>query len=391
MNAVVETIAAPAAEPAPGTRNAAVAAHARLHHIDALRAIAALLVLWLHVAESYRNLSPQTAASMWVYDSAWSINVGRLGVALFFAISGFVIPFSIRPQAPAPVRDFLLRRAFRIFPLYWLSIPLGIVACHLIWGGRFTFADLLFNLFLLQYAFDHPPAIGLYWTLVVELLFYLACAGLLLVHSIDRYGRIALIAGALIGLHFLSVVLQGMGRFTTFPYLISLWFFHLGIMFWGSLFRAWWEGRLEQPFARAAMWILLGGMTIAYPLYCAFMVHFPFNYYMPYALAIAVFAIGTTLVRITWRPLVWVGEISYSVYLLHPVVFTSLLWALQRTAPDSWWRTRHLGLYVLVTAASTLLLAGWTYRRVELPAIRAGRRLSQRWFGAGVRVAPHVI
>ena len=137
--------------------------------------------------------------------------------------------------------------------------------------------------------------------------------------------------------------------------------------------------------------LLLGGMTIAYPLYCAFMVHFPFNYYMPYALAIAVFAIGTTLVRITWRPLVWVGEISYSVYLLHPVVFTSLLWALQRTAPDSWWRTRHLGLYVLVTAASTLLLAAWTYRRVELPAIRAGRRLSQRWFGAGVRVAPHVI
>jgi peptidoglycan/LPS O-acetylase OafA/YrhL len=78
----------------------------RLRRIDALRGIAALLVVWLHVAESYVGLGP--IDGRWMYEFARSIDVGRVGVVAFFLISGFVIPFSIRIDSPAPVGSFLL-------------------------------------------------------------------------------------------------------------------------------------------------------------------------------------------------------------------------------------------------------------------------------------------
>ncbi|HKE48988.1 MAG TPA: acyltransferase family protein, partial [Rhodanobacteraceae bacterium] len=90
-------------------------AGARLRYIDALRGIAALLVLWLHVANYYRTLSPETAAHVrWLNDFVSTIDIGRIGVVVFFLISGFVVPFSIRADSAAPVQGFAIRRFFRI-------------------------------------------------------------------------------------------------------------------------------------------------------------------------------------------------------------------------------------------------------------------------------------
>ena len=64
----------------------------RFSHIDALRGIAALLVIWLHVSEVFVHISPETAAQgTALYTVAWAVDVGRVGVVVFFAISGFVV------------------------------------------------------------------------------------------------------------------------------------------------------------------------------------------------------------------------------------------------------------------------------------------------------------
>lgn len=364
-------------------RMGAASSASRLHHVDALRAMAALLVVWMHVSEIYFQLSPQTLQSRWVYDWALQLNFGRIGVVVFFAISGFVIPFSLRPGAPAPVRDFLLRRIFRIAPLYWISIPLGAYACHMIWGRPFPLRDMLLDMTLLQEWFGWPAPMGLYWTLALEMLFYLACAVLLFVRRIEDYVWIAVICTALIGVHVVSLILHRQGDFTTIPYLKSLWFFHLGMMFWGTLCRAWTDGRLRDPFARACLWATTGFLLLIYPLGCRLAIGFPLNYYISYPLAAAVFLLGTNVVKMRWRPLVWVGEVSYSVYLMHPIVFNLLLWLLLRMELDSWWRTRHLGVYVAINMALSVGVAALTYRWVEKPAIALGRRLSTRWFPGG--------
>jgi peptidoglycan/LPS O-acetylase OafA/YrhL len=372
---------APPADSAPSSAG-------RLHHVDALRAVAALLVLWMHVSEIYYQLSPATLRSRWLYDGALEINFGRLGVVLFFAISGFVVPFSLRRGSPAPVRDFLLRRVLRIAPLYWLSIPLGAYACHIIWGRSFPPSVMLLDMTLLQEWFGWPAPMGLYWTLALEMLFYLCCAALLYLRRIDDYVWIAIVATGLIAVHVASLALHHRGDFTTIPYLKSLWYFHLGIMFWGTLYRAWTDGRLRDPFSRTCTWAIAFFLLLAYPIYCRFVIALPLNYYAAYPLAIAVFVLGTTIAKIRWRPLVWAGEVSYSIYLMHPIVFNLLLWLLQRAGPDSWWRTRHLGFYLVLNALVTLAVAALTYRWIEKPAIALGRRLSSRWFPAARQPLP---
>ena len=357
----------------------------RLGHIDALRAIAALLVVWMHVSQKFFSISPATLDSRWVYDWSLFLNTGRIGVVLFFAISGFVIPFSIRFDSTAPVREFLLRRFFRIFPAYWLSIPLGILTGTLIWGGDFPLRYVLVNLTLLQYWLDIPSAMGLYWTLVLEVVFYLCCAVLIFARSMENYQRIATLATVLVAIHIAAVVSVRMGNLGG-AFLASLWFFQLGIMFWGTLFRAWYDGRLQSVFPLTCAWIILAFIAVIYPAYFLLVLKFESYYYLPYALAIGIFVLGTTAMKIRFSPLVWIGRISYSIYLLHPVVFNSMLWLVMKTNPNSFWRTRHVATYVIVNTAITIVLASFAYRWVEKPAIEMGRALSLRWFGTRMRV-----
>src|SRR5690242_13049795 len=178
----------------------------RLRYIDALRGIAALLVLWLHVANSYHTLSPETAAhGRWLNDVISEIDIGRIGVVVFFLISGFVIPFSIKPASAAPIAGFVIRRVFRIYPAYWLSVPLAAYVFFWSAGRPFGIGEFVVNLTLLQDIFGVQPAEGVYWTLLVELGFYALCIILLLTRSLFSARRIALLSAALALVHFFGM------------------------------------------------------------------------------------------------------------------------------------------------------------------------------------------
>ncbi|MBR8502000.1 acyltransferase family protein, partial [Burkholderia cenocepacia] len=61
----------------------------RFHHVDAMRAVAVILVIWTHYAERFAPL----AGSQYMLDTLQrSMNFGRVGVVVFFAISGMLIP-----------------------------------------------------------------------------------------------------------------------------------------------------------------------------------------------------------------------------------------------------------------------------------------------------------
>jgi peptidoglycan/LPS O-acetylase OafA/YrhL len=150
--------------------------------VQALRAIAALLVVFVHLSGSSGFEARYLGGSSWF---SWLNLSGNTGVDLFFVISGLIMTVTTWRTfgAPGSPQRFLWRRVTRIYPLYWL-ITTPILALYLVSPDSVN-----------SHA-DHPPSIvasylllpqqGLPlllvgWTLVYEMYFYLLFAlGMLL-------------------------------------------------------------------------------------------------------------------------------------------------------------------------------------------------------------------
>jgi peptidoglycan/LPS O-acetylase OafA/YrhL len=348
----------------------------RFGYIDTLRGLAALLVVWLHASHSFYNLSPATASrSYWLHDFIVSIDIGRIGVVVFFLISGFVIPFSIKPTSSAPIGSFAIRRLFRIFPAYWLSVPLAAFVFYWALGQPFGSRDLLVNLTLLQSFFGVRDAEGVYWTLPVELVFYGLCITLLLLRSLHAPRRIALLCAALMAVHAFGAATFWLGR----PALTlehSFWALNLATMLWGTLYRF-------QPSNDFIATLIFRGLGItivaAMPLATTIVGKWPPIYTVSYALGFIVFIIGVRFIRIESHITDWLGRISYSIYLFHPIIYQPMVTWLRELPATSAWRTQHLATYLAATILLTLAVATLIFRFVEEPMIRLGHRLATRY------------
>ncbi|MEO7063296.1 MAG: acyltransferase [Dokdonella sp.] len=354
----------------------------RLRHIDALRAIAALLVVWLHVTQVYVKVDGDTAiGGRWLYDVAQNFDFGRIGVITFFLVSGFVIPFSMRPSQGAPIGSFLIKRFFRIYPVYWLSIPMGAFATYWLWGQPFGVRDLLINLTLLQDLVGAQAAQGVYWTLLVEIGFYLLCVALFLTGNLFNPIRIGLLAVFFGLVHSLAISSLWLGK-PLMGLTPSFWCLHLSLMLCGTLYRYCMATPTPTPGlanARKLLACLLVYYLVVFPA-GAIWVHGLFhNYAVSGALGLMLFVVGISVVRIKTAVTDRLGAISYSIYLFHLVVYYPIFWWLQRQPVASWWRSQHLGVYLIVNTILTIALAALIHRFVEKPCIRLGHRYADKW------------
>lgn len=140
--------------------------------IQILRGIAATLVVWHHALEEaqyvvYRGAPPD-----------WLIRFGAAGVDIFFVISGFIMMYvNFAPgRTCQPVRSFLARRALRIYPLYWAccAAALSLKALGFFRSVSTEPAFIVNSLLLLP--LHETYLIGVAWTLVYEMYFYLLFA-----------------------------------------------------------------------------------------------------------------------------------------------------------------------------------------------------------------------
>ena len=358
-----------------GSRAAALANGAgRLRYVDALRGLAALLVVWLHASNGFRSLSSQ---GHWLDTIASSIDVGRIGVVVFFLISGFVIPFSIQRTSAAPIGTFVIRRILRIYPAYWLSVPLAAYAFYWSAGAGFSAGELLANLTLMQGVFGARHAEGIYWTLVVELAFYGLCIALLLTRSLFDARRVALLATVLALAHVFAMFTLWLGRpIVSVP--VAFWPLNLSVMLWGALYRLDTDGECDR-FSALLLRALGVLFIVGLPIGASLAVHARAIYATAYAIGFVVFLVGMRYVRVETRATDWLGRISYSMYLFHPLVLQPLYLGLIREPADSPWRAQHAGIWLAVTIALTLVVASLVYKYVEAPAIRLGHRLANAW------------
>ncbi|MBJ6749819.1 acyltransferase family protein [Geomonas anaerohicana] len=148
--------------------------------LDALRGIAALAVVFQHL---YANLSINVED--WFPVSAHVVFThGYLGVPVFFVISGFVITHSVDCQkiSPGYTGRFALRRAVRLDPPYWFTIAVSLLllnlkACSVGLSSNEVWPDknnILAHLFYAQDLLHYKPLSAVYWTLCLEIQLYLA-------------------------------------------------------------------------------------------------------------------------------------------------------------------------------------------------------------------------
>lgn len=158
----------------------------RIYQIDLFRFIAASAVLLYHYL--YRGYKAGNMSLLRFDGVGEYFKYGYLGVDLFFMISGFVIAFSIKHLS---LSKFCYSRFRRLYPMYWLCLLLTCGVTYF-WGApryQVTFSQLLTNLTMAQKLFGVGDIDGAYWSLYVELKFYLIIAIFLI---INRFKKISL-------------------------------------------------------------------------------------------------------------------------------------------------------------------------------------------------------
>ncbi|MFE0754187.1 acyltransferase family protein [Inquilinus sp. NPDC058860] len=341
------------------------AAKARLTYIDSLRGIAALLVVLMH------NIQPIATGPVktLIYDI---VDPGKVGVVVFFAISGFVIPFSFS-KGPAPLRRFAISRLFRLYPAYWLSMVGYLVLLAAAGATLPSLTTILANVTMIQAALGYPNVLGVYWTLFIEALFYILCAAAFAVGLLraPRFTLCASVAWLTVAIMF-ALARHFLER--KVPVAIPL---SLSIMFWGTLWREA-IANCSEMHRRYAVW-MLGVYVVVIPIVSLLAYDIDLGleenwvrYLISYLAALAIFVALTTAIRLSGRFMVLLGAISYSLYLFHVHArdAVELAFALADLRPSPL-------IAIPLSVLTALLLAWLVFRLVERPMNALGHRLAE--------------
>lgn len=328
----------------------------RLAELDALRGLAALAVVLFHYTVQAPKVVP--AIETVVVGVPW----GFYGVHLFFAISGFVIFMTLeRTRSSA---DFAFSRFSRLFPAYWAAIALTTFAEWLLGQGALirSAQEIAINLTMLQGFVYVPPVDGAYWSLTVELAFYLCMWALWRARLLHRIEPIlcAWITLRLAWLMFPQLPTLGsklllVDHIAFFAVGIAAYRVRAGVRRWRDQAPVLLVGLISTA--------MIDGSEVA----------------LVYAACIAVFAAlvagGTGFLGAP--VLVWLGALSYPLYLVHQNVGYAVIAALEGIGLPAWAAT-------VLAIAVALGLAQLIHDFVETPAMRF---LRGYWKGRRERLA----
>lgn len=136
-----------------------------IKELDTLRCIAAILVLLYHYTTQYDNSFGHLG------NYPVNISWGYMGVSVFFLLSGFLTVMNLRENET--LGSFILRRAIKLYPVYWVSIILTTIVMFMILPEKLrTFETIIVNFTMLQDFLGFKAVDGVYWTLTIEIMFY---------------------------------------------------------------------------------------------------------------------------------------------------------------------------------------------------------------------------
>lgn len=391
----------------------------RLAWLDALRGLAVLFVVYEHLGDSLLR-EARNATDPW-------FPAGRVGVYLFFVVSGYIIPASL--ERKGNLRAFWVSRAFRLYPLYAVALA-STLALHFAGLmpmdrdlGAHVPTTVLAHVTMLPALVDAPMVLQVTWTLAFEMGFYLLVTALFalgwhrasstmalgfavsalvfaplpvtalsggsagpdaiavlvvlalvgcIVVALRGHTRLAMAGAA--GLGVVTLVLLGFNQ-----QLAHSWdgLVIPAVMFTGTaVYRAqqgqipWWRAGLTAAVVAAAEIVTQHRLDL------------------PHHRATALTATGTVVIvaslfavgmwwGMRWRVprmLALLGVVSFSIYMVHDLVILAMSRPLHSVAGQN--LAVRLGA-TLAVVALVIVLSALTYRGVERPALGLGSRVNR--------------
>jgi peptidoglycan/LPS O-acetylase OafA/YrhL len=414
----------PADPPEEAVAGSAAARGRRLGWLDALRGVGAICVVYDHIGS--RVLPSLHAAVFSVFDP------GLYGVLVFFLISGYIVPASLERRGC--VRTFWVSRLFRLFPLFAFVVTITLLLDLL---GLTTARDtshnvaaaVLSHLFMLNDLLGGTNLIVVIWTLSYEMVFYLLVTALFTTGLHRRSGALALtfaaaalLLGGLLPTGWLSdhtlgltpvaliadvLVMGGLAVAVAtrgLPRAVAAWLASgtgvvlivlnerrfgyegltiLALMFTGTLVYRAQQGQVSRQWTAIVSALTFGAVLAAGAW------HIPAlsapsksaldqrDWIMSVTLAGLTFAAGLAVQKVRVpAALAWLGLVSYSVYLMLPVVldlYDDIPFP-QRYYQLAWLQAGAMVAFVAVLTTC----AAMTYYLVESPMQRLGRRVATR-------------
>lgn len=358
-----------------------------LHSLRGLAACAVMLFHWEQFFPALGATIQGYAPADTLLDPTVYVGFGWMGVPLFFILSGWLLGGQVirADITPGYLRQFWTRRFLRIYPAVWAELLILLLIAGSIPGlvnqASYDTLHLQFLLWLNLPPFMAAPLNGVWWTLPVELGFYLLlpllgwCAGfinwrILLLSSllitlgwrfwifasaeVENYVAILPVLDSLVGTLFtfmlgfslnflpdaLTVKQRRIGLIVGLVLLLALmqWQLWMDAVYWSG------------------HWIL-----VVWPPLVAL------------AIAVLVYHLKEPLPSMAWlssRLLVWLGHVSFGIYLWHFQVMRAMVLLF----PDAWSTPTQSGLALMIAVPVTLALAALSFYLIERPLMGWGKR-----------------
>jgi peptidoglycan/LPS O-acetylase OafA/YrhL len=375
----------------------------KISFLDAVRGLAILLVYGCHTLDFAYDVDNQLWAGLWrnlhwpgSVQVLWPLNLGHLGVAVFFVISGLCIQLSWHKTAHQGWWAFFNRRFFRIYPPYCLAI-LAFSFLPIVSPPVFNGLEWLSHLLMLhnlkpEWAWGINSS---FWSVGVEWQLYAVFP--LLVWAQRRLGWWPLLC-LLGGLECALRLYKGLGETGLLPQALPFAVVYSPLGFWFSWSVGAWLGQrlVNRQVPEVPMWLLVI-LTLALLLALACRITDPLTFPLVAVLTVGLICralrpqtspkplpaannwlccIGTKASGLLFRHLSFVGVISYSLYLVHqPLLLrlTPVIMAKLNLASSVESR-----LLAAVLAWPVVLLLSWgLYHWLELPSIRLGQKVAR--------------
>ena len=351
----------------------------RLPGIHGLRAVAALAVVIFHVHGIHQLELPPAFSLVKTHFG--------LGVHLFFVLSAFSIFFSTHNRIGRLhwIQDYFIRRFFRIAPFFYLMILVWCLFSLFQFNHAFPANEILFNFLFLFNFFPgkHDSIVWAGWTIGVEMIFYALMPVMLFYVQKIRLAIALFLLGSLISIEArISYDSQGelLKAYGHHAFLSQFGVFCAGVV---GYFLYWRRNAYPQLMDNKIFYNSISILSIILMISLIFLstetlINFGRADILVWAISFALLSSGQAGCPwsiFTSRLAFFLGERSFSIYLLHPLV----IYLMKPTYLHIYLIIKNPGIAFIACVIFTILalipMITISYALIELPGIRLGQKL----------------